>query len=114
MTETTHRSIKTYRWICTNKERCNEIDDKLKELEHHESRLSGYVANGEISGLACISLARKFTLKIKDLRDERKTYWRRVRYEVEEEIVKDITQAEAEPQPKYESPFAPLNMERVL
>jgi hypothetical protein len=96
MATVTHRKIISYRWICTDKPRCEAIDELIGELSQHESSLSSYVASGQISGLTCVTLTNKFTYMLKDLRNERKTLWRRVRHEVEEEIVSDDSEAVAE------------------
>lgn len=115
MAEVTHRKTTEYRWICTQKDRCEQIDAKIDELTLYTAHLSSYVEHKQITGLDCLRLDHKLAWAIKELRDERKTLWRRVRKEVEEEITTDTPQAEAqaEPQEKYVSPFAPINMERV-
>jgi len=48
--------------------------------------LSSYREKIEITGLDCLVLAGKFKWILIELRNERKTLWRRIRREVEEEI----------------------------
>jgi hypothetical protein len=87
MPEITRRKTVTYRWICTDKERCEQIDEAIKQLVFHASQLSAYVANKEITGLECLVLDGKFKIAVKELRKERAMLWRRVRRETEEEII---------------------------
>lgn len=85
------RTITTYRWICTNKELCEQIDEQIARVMGAQSHLSGYVANKEITGLQCIALDSKFKYILDSLKKERKTLWRRVRREevIETEVVPD-------------------------
>jgi hypothetical protein len=94
MTDVTRRTITEYRWFCTDKERCEAIDEQIDKLMYHASKLSSYVVNAEISGLECLMLEGKFKLAIKELRNERATLWRRVKRKIEEE-----TEHEDVPQP---------------
>ena len=112
MAEITRRKTTTYRWICVDKDRCEELDEQLDQLVYHQSKLSSYVESHEITGLECLVIENKFKWAIKELRDERKTLWRRVPKVTEEEIVTATPKAEA--LLEYTSPFAPPNMERVL
>jgi hypothetical protein len=114
MAEITRRKEVSYRWICTQKDRLEEIDAKIEELVGYQSQLSSYVEHKFIRGLDCLTLGGKFKYLIKELRDERKSLWRRVRHEIEEEVTTDAPQAEPVEQEKYVSPFMPVNMERVL
>jgi hypothetical protein len=113
MAEVTRRKEVTYRWVCTQKDRCEQIDAQIDALTLHASQLSSYVEHKQITGLECLYLDSKFKWALKELREERKSLWRRVRKETEEEITTD-TQAEPEPKEQYVSPFMPVNMERVL
>lgn len=113
MAEITRRKTITYRWICTQKERCEQIDEQLDKLVYHQSKLSSYVEHHEITGLECLVIDNKFKWAIKELREERKTLWRRVPKVEEEEVVTDNA-APVEPVEKYVTPFAAPNMERVL
>ena len=114
MAEVTRRKEISYRWVCTQKERCAQIDEKIDALTLHASQLSSYVEHKQITGLECLYLDSKFKWALKELREERKSLWRRVRREVEEEIMTDTPASEPVEQEKYVSPFAPQNMERVL
>lgn len=78
--------ITTYRWVCTNKEQCEVIDESMAELSTHLTRLSSYRANEDITGLQCVSLEAKFNWALRELKAERKKLWLRVKREVEEEI----------------------------
>lgn len=72
------RKTTTYRWICTNKDLCEQIDDQIAQYVMVLSKLSKYVADHQISGIDCLRAENRFNLRVKDLRDARKMLWRRV------------------------------------
>lgn len=89
MAELTKRKITTFRWICTNKELCEQLDEQIDKIVGAQSKLSSYVANKEITGLECLVVDSRFTHALKSLKDERKTLWRRVKRVEEEEVTTD-------------------------
>lgn len=92
MPEVTHRTITTYRWICTNRERCEVLDELIGKIGDEQKKLSYYVANGHITGINCVTLGNKFKYMLADLMKERKTLWRRVKRVTQEDIEsEDIT-----------------------
>jgi hypothetical protein len=114
MPEVIRRKEVSYRWICTNKALCEQLDEQIEKILVYQSHLSSYVANREITGLECLVIDGKFKFALQSLKNERKSLWRRVRREIEEEITTDTPAAEPVEQEKYVSPFMPVNMERVL
>lgn len=90
MAELTKRKITTFRWICTNKELCEQLDEQIDRIVGAQSKLSSYVANKEITGLECLVVDSRFTHALKSLKDERKTLWRRVKRVEEEEVSSDV------------------------
>lgn len=86
MAKITQRTIITYKWICTDKERCEQIDNTLEELVMHQCHLSSYVAEKRITGLECLSMDAKLKAVIKEFREERAHLWRRVRKETQETV----------------------------
>jgi hypothetical protein len=88
--EVTRRKVVTYRWICIDKDRCEQIDNAMEQLVFHSSQLSHYVECKEISGLECLVLTGKLKWALIELRNERKTLWRRVPKITEEEVATTI------------------------
>lgn len=89
MAEVTSRKITEYRWFCVDKNRCEQLDEKIEQIVYHQSKLSSYVEHKEITGLQCLFLEGKFKLLLKELRAERASLWRRVRREIEERTETD-------------------------
>lgn len=113
MAEITHRKVIEYKWICTNKELCEQLDEQIEKIVFHQSQLSHYVETKEITGLECLVIEGKFKYALLSLQKERKILWRRVPKITEEEVIVEDT-AKIEAGPVYTSPFAKPNMERVL
>jgi len=86
MAEITKRAITEFRWICTNKELCELIDNAIENLMFEASQLSHYVDAKEINGIQCIQLDHKFQYTLRILKNERKSLWRRVKRKIKEEI----------------------------
>src|SRR6266403_813964 len=82
----TERTIEEYRWICINKELCEQIDNAIENLMFETSQLSHYVDTKEINGIQCIQLDHKFQYTLRILKNERKTLWRRVKRKIKEEV----------------------------
>lgn len=72
------RKTTTYRWICTNKDLCEQIDDQIASYVATLGQLSRMVADKKLDGLLCLRGEAKLNQRIKDLRDARKSLWRRV------------------------------------
>jgi len=87
----TERIIEEYRWICTNKELCELIDNAIENLMFEASQLSHYRETDQINGIQCIQLDHKFQYTLRILKNERKSLWRRVKRKIKEEI-EDVTQ----------------------
>ena len=85
MADITKRTITEYRWICTNKELCELIDNAIENLMFEASQLSHYVDAKEINGIQCIQLDHKFQYTLRILKNERKSLWRRVKRKIKEE-----------------------------
>ena len=85
MADVTKRTITEFRWICTNKELCEQIDNAIENLMFEASQLSHYVDAKEINGIQCIQLDYRFQHALRTLKNERKTLWRRVKRKIKEE-----------------------------
>lgn len=89
MAEITRRTITEFRWICTNKELCEQIDEAIAQLMFEASQLSHYVESKQINGIQCIQLDNKFQYTLRILKNERKTLWRRITRKIEEKTEKE-------------------------
>lgn len=81
--------VTVYRWVCTDKEQCEVIDEGMAELSTHLARLSSYRANEDINGIQCVQLEARFNWALRELKAERKKLWLRVKREVEQEVIEE-------------------------
>lgn len=77
--------VTTYKWVCTNTELCEEIDSQLKESLDYLAHLSKYRNENTINGLECLSLERRLSNIVRELKLRRSSLWRRIKIETEQE-----------------------------